>query len=385
MKNVNGNRNNFMMHIFSLFLSIKGRLNFLQFERFGKYDEQTFRNQFEKDFNFMELNKILIKENCSSNLAIAFDPSFIPKSGKKTPGTAHFWSGCAGKTKWGIEIAGLAAIDCENHSAFHLEAVQTLNINESQTLVQHYLKIILERKNELQEVSKTILVDAYFSKFTFINPLINEGFTVVSRLRDDADLRYVFEGEQKKGRGRPKKHDGKIDFKNLDLEKIKIVSTEESEQVFTGIVFSKSLKMNINLVIVKTKRKEKWTHKLYFSTNLEHGWKEILNLYKSRFQIEFLYRDAKQFAGLNNCEARSENKLKFHFNASLTTINLAKIAHWLSIPKKERGAFSMADVKTMYHNDLLIDRIISKFGINPNTKKNKLKLQQLYCFGKIAA
>jgi hypothetical protein len=65
---------------------------------------------------------------------------------------------------------------------------------------------------------------------------------------------------------------------------------------------------------------------------------------------------------------------------------LAKIAHWLSAPKEGRGAFFMADVKTIYHNGLLIDGFIRKFGINPNTTKNKLKLQQLYyCFGRIAA
>lgn len=385
MKNLNVQRNNFMTHLFSLFLSIKGKMNFLQFERYGKFDEQTYRNHFEKKFDFMEFNKILIKEHCSEELAIAFDPSFISKSGKKTPGTGYFWSGCAGRTKWGLEISGLAAIDCKNHSAFHLEAIQTIGLKDSETLLQHYLQIILNRKNELQELSKNILVDAYFSKENFVNPLVNNGFTIISRLRDDADLKYIFEGEQKQGRGRPRKYVGKIDLKNIDLTKLNSVSIQEKEEIFTGIVFSKSLKININLVIVKTKKKDKWTHKLYFSTDSNHDWKEVLKLYKSRFQIEFLYRDAKQFSGLNDCEARSEKKLKFHFNTSLTTINLAKIAHWLSEPKEKRGAFSMADVKTMYHNDLLIDRFIRKFGINPNTKINKLKLQQLYCLGRIAA
>jgi hypothetical protein len=38
----------------------------------------------------MEFNKTLIKEHCSEELAIAFDPSFISKSGKKTPGTGYF-------------------------------------------------------------------------------------------------------------------------------------------------------------------------------------------------------------------------------------------------------------------------------------------------------
>ena len=374
-----------MIHLFSLFLSIKGKMNFLQFERFGKFDEQTYRNHFEKKFDFMAFNKILINEHCSAELAIAFDPSFISKSGKKTPGTGYFWSGCAGRTKWGLEISGLAVIDCENHSAFHLEAVQTIDLKENQTLLDYYLNLILERKSGLQELSKNILVDAYFSKENFVNPLLAKGFTIISRLRDDADLKYIFEGEQKKGRGRPRKHEGKIDFKNLNLSKLKRVDTQEREEIFTGIVFSKSLKLNINLVIVKTKNKEKWIHKLYFSTDCNQDWKMILKLYKSRFQIEFLYRDAKQFSGLNDCEARSENKLKFHFNTSLTTINLAKIAHWLSEPKEKRTAFSMTDVKTMYHNDLLIDRFIRKFGINPNTKINKLKIQQLYCFGRIAA
>ena len=224
-----------------------------------------------------------------------FDPSFISKSGKKTPGVGYFWSGCAGKTKWGLEIAGLAAIDIENHSAFHLEAVQTVDLKEDETLISHYLQIILDRKNDLQDLSKIILVDAYFSKENFVNPIVDRGFIIVSRLRDDADLRYIFQGEQKKGRGRPRKHAGKIDFKNLDFSKLKTESLEEKEELFTGIVFSKSLKTNVNLVIVKTKNRDKWTHKLYFSTDCDQDWKLILSLYKSRFQIEFLYRDTKQF------------------------------------------------------------------------------------------
>jgi len=105
-------------------------MNFLQFERFGKFDEQTYGNNFEKEFPFLEFNKNIIKENCSANLAIAFDPSFISKSGKKTSGTGYFWSCCAGKTKWGLEIAGLVSINCENHTNFRLEAVQIMDLKE---------------------------------------------------------------------------------------------------------------------------------------------------------------------------------------------------------------------------------------------------------------
>ncbi|SHJ39116.1 Transposase DDE domain-containing protein [Tangfeifania diversioriginum] len=68
--------------------------------------------------------------------------------------------------------------------------------------------------------------------------------------------------------------------------------------------------------------KGKLTRKLYFSTDTQMDALEILDCYQSRFQIEFLYRDAKQHTGLNDSQARSENKLNFHLNAALTTINI---------------------------------------------------------------
>ena len=111
----------------------------------------------------------------------------------------------------------------------------------------------------------------------------------------------------------------------------------------------------------------------------------LLKYYRTRFQIEFAFRDAKQHTGPNHCQARTENKLHFHFNASPTTVNLAKVAHWLSIPKEQRGALSMADIKTMYHNRLLLNRFFSVFGISPNSTKNKQKIQELICYGARAA
>jgi len=51
------------------------------------------------------------------------------------------------------------------------------------------------------------------------------------------------------------------------------------------------------------------TIKLYLSTDLVMTAEKIVCYYRSRFQIESLYRDAKQYCGLNSCQARSENKL----------------------------------------------------------------------------
>ena len=124
---------------------------------------------------------------------------------------------------------------------------------------------------------------------------------------------------------------------------------------------------------------------LYFSTDTELDALTILDYYKKRFQIEFLYRDGKQHTGLNDCQARSENKLHFHFNASLTAVNLAKAEHYLAVPKQERGAFSMADIKTMYHNILLLERFIKLFAIPAYKLINNKNIKELINFGKIAA
>lgn len=125
MKEVNKWRYDFMVDVFGLILSIKGRINFLQLDRYGNHGEQHYRNQFERHFDFMSFNKALINEHASKQLTVAFDPSYINKSGKATPGVGWYWSGCAGKSKWGLEMGGIAAIDIENGTAFHLEAVQT--------------------------------------------------------------------------------------------------------------------------------------------------------------------------------------------------------------------------------------------------------------------
>ena len=371
-----------------LFISIKGKINFLQLERFSGKCEQGFRYLFEKRFDFFSFNKALIKMHVYGKTAIAFDPSFISKSGKKTPGIGYFWSACAGRTKWGLEFCGIAVLDLSRQTAFHLFGFQTIDLKVEESLIQFYCRKLLEKKNDLLSLSEYIVADAYFSKNNFVEPLMLEGFHVVSRLRDDADLQYIFKGRQKGGRGRKKKYDGKIDFQNLNLNHTILISEKEQQKIHILMAYSKSLKKILNIVIVYTKNsKEKWKHKIYFSTDLKQDWQEIIHMYRQRFQIEFLYRDAKQFTALNDCEARSENKLNFHWNMSLTTINIAKIVSWISKKDKnikENPVFSMSDIKTMYFNRLLVSQFISMFGINTKLEKNKSKIKQLLEFGKIA-
>ena len=57
--------------------------------------------------------------------AIAIDPSYITKSGHKTPWIGYFWSGVAGSMKRGLELLGIGLVDADNKDCVALEAVQT--------------------------------------------------------------------------------------------------------------------------------------------------------------------------------------------------------------------------------------------------------------------
>ena len=72
------------------------------------------------------------------------------------------------------------------------------------------------------------------------------------------------------------------------------------------------------------KNKDKNVRKVYFSSDTQMKNIDVLDYYQTRFQVEFCFRDAKQFIGLTDCQSRDLNKLHIHLNASLTNVNLAK-------------------------------------------------------------
>ncbi len=62
--------------------------------------------------------------------AIAIDPSYISKAGKKTPHIGRFWSGCAQSVKHGLEIMGIGLIDIDAKDCMMLKA-QVLQVERS--------------------------------------------------------------------------------------------------------------------------------------------------------------------------------------------------------------------------------------------------------------
>ena len=365
------------------FPAIKGKINFLQMQRFSGRNEQYFRINFENKFNFQGFNMEMIKGKVTG-CVIAFDPGYIPKSGKRTYGLGSYWSGCAGAVKRGLEICGFAVVDVIQNTAFHLNAIQTPKSKDF-NLVHHYCQIIKENYLYFQALSTYLVAGSFFAKPEVVQTVTAWGLHFICRLRDDAALFYPNRQPKTGKRGAPKKYDGKVNVLQPDMNYFKCICNTAALKVYNAIVYYPAFKRNPNLSITVfyDENGKETARKLYFPTGLKLDGMKIVAYYRPRFQIEFLYRDAKQHCGLESCQALSENKLHFHFNAALTVVNIAKL-HWLDTRLSPNDPFSMANYKTLCHNELLLNRFFSVFAINPDNPKMQHKIKELVNYGLIA-
>jgi hypothetical protein len=144
--------------------------------------------------------------------------------------------------------------------------------------------------------------------------------------------------------------------------------------------YSKSLKRFIKVAIwyPDADSMDKW--QIYFSTDESMTTYDVINCYRTRFQLEFCFRDAKSYAGLNDCQARDLRRLEFHFNASFASINLAKAAcKDLGVP------FSVSSCKSMIHNAYMLERFICVSGLRPNPQVIDKLFKELVLFTSRAA
>jgi hypothetical protein len=203
-------------------------------------------------------------------------------------------------------------------------------------------------------------------------------------MRSDANLCYVVrEEDQPKGRGRRRPKGKKINLKKIDKRKWKLIERKDGIEIYTAVVYCVTLKEEVRVVYLLDVSTQKY--ETFLSTDIELSRKKILTYYCLRFQIEFLLRDARQHAGLEDCQAGSKNKLHFHFNISLTTVSVARVCNYLPIPKEDRTSFSLQSIKRLYHNKLLTETIFDNLALDLNCRKIKKLYDQCLEFGRMAA
>ena len=394
----------FLITLFTTILIARGKINFRNLSRYSHYSERTYTRQFDKSFNFMGFNRAIINEciDCidqdqdqdqASTRILALDASFLPKSGKKTYGLDHFWNGCHSRKEKGLEICALAIVDVDKNTAFTLSVAQSAptiakkeaETEDEETRIDQYLQHLQDVCPYLEAEETYLSVDGYFSKKKFIDGVRKCHLHQIGRLRCDADMRYLYTGpKREKGSGRQKVYDGKVDWQ--DLSRFTYHHTEDHIALYSLMLNHKSLKRNLKVVVlVNEKIKNKKNYVILFSTDTALDAQTIVTYYKARFQIEFIFRDAKQFTGLSDAQTRDQKRLDFHFNAVLTTLNIAKAEHLQTHADTPTKPFSMTSIKACYFNTFFLQKFFAMFDLDLKCIKKSHKYQYLINYGNIAA
>jgi len=387
VKNPTKPQQKFLCHMMRLMLMLPGRVTFRNLSRYSPYHESTFARWFARDFDFVTLNHAAIIEVVppSHEHILAFDPSFVPKSGKYTYGLDMFWNGAHSRAEKGMELATLAWIDVTHNSAYTLSVEQTSPAPQSgteetriDTYLAHLARVVTTQP--LQALTY-LAVDGYFSKTKFVDGICALDLQVIGKLRRDAHLRHLYSGPRRDGPGRPKTYDGKVDIS--DMARFEPGEVDEADIArYSQVVNHPPLQRNLHLVVVRHLPTGRYA--LLFSTDVALSAKTIYRYDKARFQIEFLFRDAKQFTGLSDCQARSAGKLRFHFHASLSAVSFAKLEARQHADQPQ-APFSMVSLKRRYFNQHLVDRILDHLATEGRLEKFSSVYQELCNYGTIDA
>src|SRR5882672_4675467 len=385
----------FLAVLFATILALRGRVTGRNLSRYCEYAERTIARQFRAAFDWPDFPQRVMTAALEppSELISAQAASFIPKSGKQTFGLGHFFNGCASRAERGLEISTLAVVDVTRRCAFTLAVSQTppgeeaLPAAPEETRVDFYKQQLRAHRHRLPSAVIYHCVDGYYAKKKYIDEVVRLDLHAITRLRSDADCLFLYTGPHPKRRGARRKYAGKVNFQ--DLSRFEDLGTREDEphlQLYAAVAWHKTLKCRVRLVVLLNRKDPAKPRVVVLgSTDPELNGHKLIDLYIARFQIEFLFRDSKQFTGLLDCQARAESALDFHFNASLATLNLVRAEALRVQQGQEPQVFSMASWKQCQFNERLLDLFMEKFALDPTWVKNHSCSDELRTYGAIAA
>jgi hypothetical protein len=393
MPSINKSFVKFLSNLVFVILSARGRKNFMNMSRWSPYNELSFRRNYDKTFDWIGFNEKLISHYADEKevFIACIDASFIPKSGHHTANLGHFWSGCQQKTMKGLELSLLAIVSVTHQTAYALDSKQTPAIlPDAESRLDFYLQQLEVHKEFFVEKQvKYLVCDGFYAKEKTWEKAASVGLSVITKLRVDANLKWLYVGEQK-SKGRPRKYADKINWKladlldKMDLEYHYLATEKEYSQLsgcklYSKVVYSVQWKRNLKIVVVVKVENGKQKTGILACSDLTLSAQNIAQYYCLRFQIEFIFRDMKQHLGLTESQTRKEKRIDFHFNSVAMAYNITKIENKLAGNK----IFSLYDIKADYINQNYLETIITNLDLDVNAIKMHPNYEKLLKLGKI--
>lgn len=377
-----------LQELFRVIFALQGRLTFTNMARFCSLHEQTFRRHFARAFDWVSFNLVIIglRAHPDEVLIGVFDTSFLPKSGKNTYGLDKFFSSSAKAIRTGLEVSLLGVVATVSRRSWALDATQTppgLSTKETgprYSRIDFYLEQITDCLDRLPAVRYWV-GDGYYAKAKVFDTLTRGGKDLITKLRSDANLRFLAQPWERHSGGRPRLYAGKVCFADFDS-----LSSRFSEEgtladlphvrLYTAQVNSEHFKRDLRIVVLHNEREDDYA--VLCSTDVDQSAQEIVLFYRLRYQIEFVIRDAKQFTGLTHCQARDEAKLDFHLNLSVAAVNVGRLV-------SQPLSISLGSYARELYNTFLVSRLLSELSLEAELGLSHPRIRHVIQTGRIAA
>jgi putative transposase len=297
---------------------------------------------------------------------VAGDDVIVTKAGKHTHGLDRFFSSLYGKPVPGLAFFTLSLVSVQKRRSFPMRIEQVVRSDAEKTarkakaaakppkrgharrrpgrpkgrkntpqvaatLTPELMRITAMLTALLQLITTVLSVtylvlDGHFGNHNALQMARQCGMHLISKLRCDAALYYPYTGPYA-GRGPHRKYGHKVDDDHLPWQYLKETTMEGHIQtcVYQAQLLHKEFPQPLNVVIIaKTNlRTQARAHVVLFSSDLDLAYASLIDYYGLRFQLEFNFRDAKQYWGLEDFMNITPTGVTNAANLALFMVNVA--------------------------------------------------------------
>ena len=299
---------------------------------------------------------------------LAGDEVVVTKAGKTTFGLDRFFSSIYQKPVPGLAFFSLALISTKHRRAFPLRMDQVVRTDEekaaskAKAVAKKTKEPLPKRKPgrpkgsttkakaaitlspELQRIQTWVhallqviagwlpltylVLDGHFGNSPACHMAQQCGLQLISKFRSDAALYAPYDGPYQ-GRGPRRKYGDKLTCAALPDQYLKATTVEEQieTRVYQAELLHKEFPQPLNVVVIAkiNLMTQKRAHVILFSSDLTLPFDKLIDYYSLRFQIEFTFRDAKQYWGLEDFMNVTETAVTNAANLSLFMVNLVSV------------------------------------------------------------
>ena len=338
---------------------------------------------------------------------LAGDECVVTKAGDQTHGLDSFFSSLMQKAVPGLSFFTLALVSTKQRRSYPVQVEQMIRTAAEKAASQakkqakkvqkdapkkkrgrpkgsrNKNKAVVELNPELQRIQKMLqsflnniqgtlhltylLLDGHFGNYPAFYMVRQCQLHLISKLRYDAAVCYPYSGPSPK-RGPKPRLGAKVDVRNIPAEYLKETKVEDGfeTRTYQMQLLHQDFPDPLNVVILlRTNLATKaWANVILFSSDLELPYVKLIDYYSLRFQIEFNFRDAKQFWGLEDFMNVTQTAVTNAANLALFMVDVSQVL--MCEYRQDDPNFSILDLKADYRGYRYVTETIHMLPQKPD-------------------